>query len=138
MCGRFKLGRSDKARLAAQFGVREIDIPDYPDEINNSPGSWRSAVDLENGERMWTGMRWGFDMVIHGRKKTVFNIKAETVLESRLWKKTFSETRCIVPASAFIEWKKINGKTGPRFDITVADSKRTILCRRTLPPRGAS
>lgn len=43
-------------------------------------------------------------MTIQSKKRTVFNTKAETVMESRLWRGRFIANRCIVPASDFIEW----------------------------------
>jgi putative SOS response-associated peptidase YedK len=49
----------------------------------------------------------------------VFNTKSEGVLASKLWKARFTSSRCIIPASGFFEWRKVNGKTGPKFDITV-------------------
>jgi hypothetical protein len=57
MCGRFKLSRIDKAELATHFGMDAQSIPDYADEIDNAPGSWRSVITMEGGERKWTGMR---------------------------------------------------------------------------------
>jgi len=126
MCGRYKFYRSDKWAIAKKFGVRIEDIPDYADEIDNAPGSWRSAIQIENDERMWTGMRWGFDMTIQGKTKTVFNTKVEGVMESKLWKPRFVKNRCIIPATGFIEWKKVDGKRvpgAPKFDITVTDQE---------------
>ena len=68
------------------------------------PGSLQPVVSVdENGERQVVVMRWGFNMTIQGKVKTVFNAKSEGVLESKLWKSRV-KTRCIVPASSFIEW----------------------------------
>lgn len=120
MCGRFKLHRSDKAVLAEKFAVREEDIFDPEDELDNAPGSWRTVVGVRDAERILMKMRWGFQMQIQGKNKLVFNTKSEGVLDSKLWKSRFSSTRCIIPASGFYEWKRVNGKTGPKFDITVA------------------
>jgi putative SOS response-associated peptidase YedK len=120
VCGRFKLHRSDKAVLAEKFKVREEDIFDPDDdELDNAPGSWRTVVGTQNAERILMKMRWGFQMQIQGKSKLVFNTKSEGVLDSKLWKSRFSTTRCIIPASGFFEWKKVNSKMGPKFDITV-------------------
>lgn len=120
MCGRYKLHRSDKAVLAEKFKVREEDIFDPDDdELDNAPGSWRTVVGTKGAERILMKMRWGFQMQIQGKSKLVFNTKSEGVLDSKLWKHKFTSSRCIIPASGFYEWKKINGKTGPKFDITV-------------------
>jgi putative SOS response-associated peptidase YedK len=120
MCGRYKLHRSDKAILAEKFKVREEDVFDPDDdELDNAPGSWRTVVGTKGAERILMKMRWGFQMQIQGKSKLVFNTKSEDVLDSKLWKPKFTSSRCIIPASGFYEWKKINGKTGPKFDVTV-------------------
>jgi putative SOS response-associated peptidase YedK len=119
MCGRFRLNRSDKAGVERKFGVREEDILDPEDELDNAPGSWRTVVGTAGAERILMKMRWGFQMEIQGKNKLVFNTKSEGVLASKLWKARFTSSRCIIPASGFFEWRKVNGKTGPKFDITV-------------------
>ena len=119
MCGRFKLSRIDKAELARHFGIDAQSIPDYADEIDNAPGSWRSVITMEGGERKWTGMRWGYVATIGGLKKLVFNAQAEKVTTNRVWRGLL-HNRCVIPASAFFEWQKINGKRGgPKYEITV-------------------
>jgi putative SOS response-associated peptidase YedK len=120
MCGRYRLNRSEKRTVADKFGVREEDVPDFEDELDNAPGSWRTVVGLHDSGRTLMTMRWGFQMQIQGKHKLVFNTKSEGVLDSKLWKPRFMTNRCIIPASAFYEWKKINGKPGPKFDIGVA------------------
>lgn len=117
MCGRYKLSRADKAQLAEHFGIDAAEIPDHADEIDNAPGSVRFAIDIENGERKWTAMRWGFVAEIDGRRQLVFNAKAESMRIPR-WR-AILRNRCIIPASGFFEWQKVNGKPGAKFEITV-------------------
>ena len=106
--------------LAEQFGVSPADIPEYADETDNAPGSWRQVVSMESGERKWTSMHWGYAALIHGAKKFIFNAQGEMLLANRTWRAILGN-RCIVPASAFFEWKKIEGKPGPKYEITVRD-----------------
>ena len=120
MCGRYKFSRLDKAFLAKEFGLHEDDIPDYADELDNAPGSWRSVIDLQNGERKWSVMKWGFMATIEGKSKHVFNAKVENLTKLTMWKRRLHQ-RCIIPASSFFEWKKVNGRPGPKFEITVRD-----------------
>jgi putative SOS response-associated peptidase YedK len=123
MCGRYRLNRSEKRTVASKFGVREEDVPDFEDELDNAPGSWRTVVGLQDSERTLMTMRWGFQMQIQGKNKLVFNTKSEVVLNSKLWKPRFLTNRCIVPASAFyaeeqmvisqIEQPTTTGEVGP-------------------------
>jgi putative SOS response-associated peptidase YedK len=124
MCGRYGR-RGDKQYIAEHYRVRDWEdsgLP-YPYEFGANldcrPGSIQPVVTLDNDGREMALMRWGFNLTIQGKKKTVFNTKSENVLESKLWKKRFAETRCIIPASSFYEWQKIDGKTGPKFEISV-------------------
>jgi putative SOS response-associated peptidase YedK len=109
MCGRFRVPRSDKWAIARKFGVRIDDVPDYTDGLRKlemeecSPGTMQLVVCVKHRERELSEMRWGFPMTIQGKKKTVFNTKSENVMTSPLWRKRFTENRCIVPASCFIE-----------------------------------
>jgi putative SOS response-associated peptidase YedK len=115
----------DKQYMAEHYRVRDWEdhgLP-YPYEFGANwdcrPGSVQPVVALESGERDLMAMRWGFNMTIQGKKKTVFNTKAEKVVESKLWKKRFEKNRCIVPASVFFEWQKVDGKSGPKYEISV-------------------
>ena len=64
-------------------------------------------------------MRWGFEE--HWAKSSIINATAEKVATSRVFKKSFEERRCLVPADGFYEWKK--GEDGKRlpFRICMAD-----------------
>jgi putative SOS response-associated peptidase YedK len=67
MCGRFRLNRSDKAGVERKFGVREEDILDPEDELDNAPGSWRTVVGTAGAERILMKMRWGFQWRFRAR-----------------------------------------------------------------------
>lgn len=43
-------------------------------------------------------------------KATMFNARAETLREKASFKRPFKSQRCIVPASGFFEWKKVDSK----------------------------
>lgn len=130
MCGRFKYSRKDKLALAKELGVSIEDIPDFSDEFHPEqymtgerecpPGSMQSVARQIDGVREFVDMRWGFNLTMAGKRTLVFNTKSENVLESRMWKPRFTKDRCIVPASAFYEWKKANGKMGQKYAISVA------------------
>jgi len=58
-------------------------------------------------------MRWGFRRLVPGKLKpgwrTIGNSR-EDKLSGRTWKESFTERRCLIPASAFFEW--IDGPAG--------------------------
>lgn len=109
MCNRYRLPRSRKQAIAAYFGIRIDDVPDYADEVPRidqeecCPGSTQFVVCARNGERDMVRMRWGFNMTLQGTKRTVFNTRSESVMSSPLWRKRFLANRCIIPASCFLE-----------------------------------
>lgn len=43
----------------------------------------------------------------------IFNSRIETISAKPFWKMLFDRNRCIVPMTAFYEWKKINTKKVP-------------------------
>jgi putative SOS response-associated peptidase YedK len=45
----------------------------------------------------------------------LFNARAETVSEMKSFKRPFQSQRCLVPASGFYEWKKLEGSKQPYF-----------------------
>jgi putative SOS response-associated peptidase YedK len=69
-------------------------------------------------------MRWG--LIPGWWKKTAkevpstFNARAETAAEKPMFRSAFKRTRCIVPASGYYEWRKVEGGKQPYF-ISAAD-----------------
>ena len=60
-------------------------------------------------------MYWGFTFPQH----FTFNTRSDGILKSGLWKTSFEERRCIVPADSFFEWKRLHKKNNPKYEITI-------------------
>lgn len=51
---------------------------------------------------------WGIQFDKNAKSPLIFNSRIETIKEKPYWRKLFSQNRCILPATAFYEWKEIN------------------------------
>jgi putative SOS response-associated peptidase YedK len=94
---------------------------------NVAPQSVQPVVRLNReGERELELMRWGLvpawakDAKI-GR--STMNARAETVRTSAAFRDAFERRRCLVPASGFYEWMKLDGKNRQPYAITVKDAE---------------
>jgi putative SOS response-associated peptidase YedK len=57
-----------------------------------------------DGEREIVLMSWGFVLLQNGRApRRVTNVRDDKILESRFWRSSFEERRCLVPATSFCE-----------------------------------
>jgi putative SOS response-associated peptidase YedK len=57
-----------------------------------------------DGEREISVMSWGFVLLQNGRApKRVTNVRDDKILESKFWRGSFEERRCLVPATSFCE-----------------------------------
>lgn len=58
-------------------------------------------------------MQWGFNHPIKGM--LVFNTRMETATEKDLFVSSIDERRCLIPASGYYEWKKIDRNKKERY-----------------------
>ncbi len=130
MCGRY-VRRGDKQRIAEAFhvgsGLDGVSMP--PDDYNIAPSTFQPVIreSREDGSRELVLMRWGlipfFTKQIGDIKgMSTINAKAESIRTSPTWREPFKKRRCLVPASAFYEWKKLDAKTKQPYAFTVADA----------------
>jgi len=127
MCGRFNLSLSptqvryldelgspypyeDNARL----NITPTDMIPMLTSSSNLESTWRQA-------RWWLTPSWsqGPDS-----KFAMFNARSETLHSSRAFKKSFQSQRCIIPATSYLEWKKI---TGGKQVFELYDAEKPIL-----------
>jgi len=113
MCGRYVL--IDGKRVLATFPMLQQAkvtqeswkaLPQY----NAAPMQRMPVIIVRDGEMRVEPMQWW--LVPHWAKEpktdfSTFNAKAETIRQSKLFGTYFKGSRCLVPADAFYEWKKV-------------------------------
>lgn len=119
MCGRFSITHSWE-ELAGFFRIStQYELP-FSRRYNIAPGRpilvLRSASDDSRYPAM---LRWG--LVPHWAKEEkigykMINARAETAAEKPSFKASLRYRRCVIPASAFFEWKK-DGKAKLPYNI---------------------
>lgn len=117
MCGRYRR-RSDKQKIAEAFQVKvSLDDLDFAAEDDIAPGSFQPVVFAnDEGKRSIQLMYWGFTFP----QRFTFNTRSDSVLKTGLWKTSFEERRCIVPADSFFEWKRLHKKNNPKYEISIS------------------
>jgi len=115
MCGRFVI-TSPPAALRQAFGY--VEQPNFPPRYNVAPTQPVPVVILENGDRHFRLMRWGFIPAwTKDPRKTslMINARSETVQDKPAFKNAIKRRRCLVPADGYYEWQDAGGRRRPYF-----------------------
>jgi putative SOS response-associated peptidase YedK len=115
MCGRFVI-TSPPAALRQLFGYAEQ--PNFPPRFNVAPTQPVPVVIIENGNRHFRLMRWGFlpAWVKDPRQfSLVINARSETLLEKPAFKNAIKRRRCLIPADGYYEWHTTEQRKRPYF-----------------------
>ena len=89
------------------------DLPDVPN-FNVCPTVQVAAITSQNGARQYRPMRWGFNPQWYQKPNggpLLINARAETIAEKSAFKAACRERRCIIPASGFYEWTRLEDGT---------------------------
>jgi putative SOS response-associated peptidase YedK len=127
MCGRY-VRRSDKQRVAEAFKIGKLP-PGFvlPPDFNVAPQTFQPVVRLNaEGERELTMMRWGLIPFWAKDAKIAYstiNARAETITSANTFRNAFKKRHCLVPADAFYEWQKLQGKDKQAFAIGRLDKE---------------
>lgn len=111
MCGRFALTTPHEA-VAEHFHalldpLEEAGVPPPP-RRDIRPTQTIPAVVLRGADRVVTAMRWGF--LPHwykapGAGPLIINARAEGIAGKPAFRRAVRETRCLIPANGFFEWR---------------------------------
>jgi len=114
MCGRFAQPHSAE-ELARIFRARPtVDL--RGERYNVAPTDEVAGVVEHHGERVIEPFRWGLvPWYAEDRKGAarLINVRAETVEHSPAFRTSFAKRRLIVPAAAFYEWHRADGRRLP-------------------------
>lgn len=125
MCGRFT-SRTPSTDLAEWFDVDEVVAPDLGARYNVAPTDDTYAVAESGGVRRLGTFRWGLvpfwakDLKIGAK---MINARAEGLLDSNAFRRSFQRRRCIIPADGFYEWERTGAKRKQPWYITRPDGK---------------
>ena len=131
MCGRYALTSPPQA---VRDFFRYIEQPNFPPRYNITPTQPVAIVFAETApdgsrERHFKLMRWGFLPGFVKDPKAyplVFNIRSETLMRKPSFRAAMKRRRCIFPADAFYEWRRLGARRG--------DSQPYLLKRRDGAP----
>jgi putative SOS response-associated peptidase YedK len=128
MCGRY-YRRSDKQKIAEAFYVSQVD--DFalsPWDYNIAPTTNQPIIrnSRDTGERELVLVRWGLipfftKSITDVKGLSTINARAETVAKSPTYREPFKKRRCLVPASGFYEWKRLDPKNKQPFAFDLAN-----------------
>jgi putative SOS response-associated peptidase YedK len=113
MCGRYSLYHPEEM-LSEHF---QVPFPTLSPRYNLAP-TQNIAFIFQNAEeaRQAGRARWG--LIPHWSKQgdtrsPLFNARSETVLEKPAFKQAFIRGRCLVPASGWFEWLRLEDRKQP-------------------------
>ncbi len=112
MCGRFALTATPD-EIATAFGLQNV--PPFPPRYNIAPSQPVAVIrQLQHQPREFRLMQWGLipswakDPSI-GNK--LINARCETAHEKPSFRSAIKYRRCLIPASGFYEWQKVDKNT---------------------------
>ena len=134
MCGRYQR-YSDKQKIAEAFQLGNIDglALDFAPDYNAAPQTLQPVIvwDAEFGIRSLRMMFWRFlpPYVTDPKKFNLdtINAKGSRILDSDMWRRAFLQSRCLVPADSFIEWRRIDAKTKLPWKFAMKDDEPFAL-----------
>ncbi len=127
MCGRFAR-KSTQTILEEWFDINLEDMPWFAPSYNIAPQSTQPVVRMgcDSGQREMALLRWG--LVPYWAKDakigySTINARAEEVALKPAYREALKQRRCLVPADAFYEWKRLDEKTKHAFAFALASGE---------------
>jgi putative SOS response-associated peptidase YedK len=115
MCGRFENNISPYPVVEQlKFHFPDIDFEIDEEEtrkVNIAPTNKILTLTNTENKFKFTPMFWGIKF--SDDSPLLFNSRIETIKEKKYWKNLFNKNRCLVPMTAFYEWKKEGTRKAP-------------------------
>lgn len=112
MCGRFTL-EVQLELLFEHFDIHGGNLELTP-RFNIAPTQQIPVVRNDSEQNNIAMMRWGlvpfWSKAINSRY-TMINARDDKILETRSYSGAFKSRRCLIPATGFYEWKRLDAKT---------------------------
>jgi putative SOS response-associated peptidase YedK len=129
MCGRYYQTESAEV-IKEVFGIKtpSSELPQFSPRYNMAPMQMAPVIRLNSitHEKELIMMRWGLIPSWSKDNKSAsfcINAKSESVSSKASFRSAFKSRRCLVPASGFFEWKKLNPKEKQPYKIAIKGEK---------------
>ena len=112
MCSRFEnkeTGESIFKMLRKDFAGKFI-IEDVEEakQVNIAPTNSVLSIASDEDSYHLKEMNWGIQFNKEKKSPLIFNSRIETIRNKKFWTNLFYKNRCLLPATAFYEWKEID------------------------------
>jgi putative SOS response-associated peptidase YedK len=123
LCGRFNQTASGE-EVAEAFSLDET--PEIAPRYNIAPTQEIAVVGVHPGSarRALSRLKWGLvprDAL--GGERGFINARAETAWEKASFREAFAARRCLIPATGFYEWQKVDAKRRQPWLIRLASGR---------------
>ncbi|HSG71671.1 MAG TPA: SOS response-associated peptidase [Planctomycetaceae bacterium] len=127
MCGRFTLRLPPQVLQSFFDLVRPVE---YNPNNNIYPTQEIVAIRRDSEGRYGESLFWG--LIPSWSKDRSFaskliNARSETLAEKNSFKNAFRKRRCLIPASGFYEWQKIDKSTKQPYQIGMKDNQPFVM-----------
>jgi putative SOS response-associated peptidase YedK len=136
MCGRFNQTASGE-EVAEALGLDET--PELAPRYNIAPTQPIAVVGLQpkTGRRGLAILAWGLvPRTSLGGERGFINARAETAWEKASFREAFARRRCLIPATGFYEWQKVDPKRRQPWLIRLASGRVFAFAGLWEPPPG--
>ena len=127
MCGRYHIKISEN-ELSKIIEAAKDATGSHSGECSSSfsggevlPGNLAPVITYNNKACF---MKWGFPSILESKAPHI-NARSETAANARTFSEAMTARRCIIPASAYYEWKAPDKKQKIKYEFTLQD--RTLL-----------
>jgi len=134
MCGRFNQTASGD-EVAEAFSLD--DAPELAPRFNIAPTQPVAVVGVQpkTGRRGLASLRWGLvPRTSLGGERGFINARAETAWEKPSFREAFARRRCLIPATGFYEWQKLDAKRRQPWLIRLASGRPFAFAGLWEPP----
>jgi putative SOS response-associated peptidase YedK len=137
MCGRFNQTASGE-EVAEAFGLDEA--PELAPRYNIAPTQPVAVVGVQpkTGRRGLALLKWGLvPRESLGGERGFINARAETAWEKPSFREAFAHRRCLIPATGFYEWQKLDAKRRRPWLLRLASGHVFAFAGLWEPPAAA-
>ena len=129
MCGRFELNIS-KEKMIQKFGIDNWQLDHYKPSFNVPPSTSIPIINQVGDKRVIRSVNWGLIPSWAKDRKIsykMFNARSESLADKPSFRNAYKYRRCLIPASGYYEWRKLDAKNKQPYWIGRKDKEPLLI-----------